>query len=767
MMQNIPLFGVGVRSISDIVTRQRRVNCLYDIRKDQDRTSIVLLGTPGSAEWVTLVDSPIRGWHVANSLLYICAASSLYAVTLSGVVTMVATGISEAGPVSIADNGNQLLIVTGGLGHVYQIQTGALDTIVDSFFPVGATSCVFLNGRFIVNNPGTRQFYVSGILDGLNWTYLGSSAIVGSKENSSDLLVRVSNLNGTLVLYGQQSIEFWQDVGTSPLPYQRINGATQSWGLAAPLSNVDVGNTEFFLGYAPNGGISVIRLDGYNPEPVSDSDLDTLFSSFSTVEDAVALTYTAYGHPIYQITFPTENRSFAYDVKTGIWHEAQTGVAEQGRHFAQYGITYGGRNYVSDSTSGTVYFLDKDIYTDNDELIKRQVVTRHIRNQGNELSISELFLDFETGVGTAPPVTPVGQIAYSVPGTYTFTVPDDVTSICAVVVGGGGSSADDTVTPVGGNPGTYSEISGVVTANGGSGASAFLFFFSSGGAGGGGTTLVPGVIGGGNGGNGGDGDGFSAGGGGGAGGYSGSGGSGGVTQGPGFNGSGGGGGGGASWITLFPSYSGDAAGGGGGVGILGQGADGAAGSATQASAGGGGGSGGAAGVSSGVSPFNGSNGGLYGGGGGANLYGGSGGGGGGGLRYINNYTVAPGSTLTVIVGAGGAAPGGNGGAGANGAVRIIWGPGRSFPSTLTADLPTQDSTTAEENPKVSLRISRDGGRTFGNERWVPLGKMGEYDARVILRRLGSARDFVVQITMTDPVKFVLASGSVSLESGDA
>jgi hypothetical protein len=70
------------------------------------------------------------------------------------------------------------------------------------------------------------------------------------------------------------------------------------------------------------------------------------------------------------------------------------------------------------------------------------------------------------------------------------------------------------------------------------------------------------------------------------------------------------------------------------------------------------------------------------------------------------------------------------------------------------------------DPQVMLRISRDGGHTFGNERWVPLGKLGEFSARVILRRLGSARDFVVEMTLTDPVKFVLASGSVDIEGGD-
>lgn len=763
-MQTVPLFGTGIRAISDIVTRQRRVNCIYDVRVDQDRSSVVLLGTPGSVEWVTLADAPVRGWHVVGDVLYICASDKLYAVTLTGVSTLVASGIPEFGSVDMADNSIQLMLVTGGQGYVYDVGTSTLTNITDPYFPVGATSVVFLNGRFVVNKPGTRQFYVSNLLDGLNWTYLGSSGIFGTKENNSDLLVRVGNLNGVLVLWGSQSIEFWQDVGSSPLPYQRINGATQSWGLAATLSAIPVGNTQYFLGFSPDGGLAVIRLNGYAPEPVSDSDLNTLFSSFATVSDAVALTYTVYGHSIYQITFPSENRSFAYDVKTGIWHEAQSGIEEQGRHFARYGVAFGGKNYVSDETTGVLHLLDKDVYTDNDEPIKRQVFTRHVRNQGNQLTVSELFLDFEVGVGTEPPSSPIGQIAYTTPGTYTFTVPDDVTSLCVVCVGGGGSSGDYSSSPVSGNPGGDSSFGSVVVAGGGGGGLGGSPY--TGGAGGTGTTFSS-SIGGGDGGKGGNGDLFAEGGGGGAGGYSGDGGAGGsaalfisIAGAPGSGGGGGGGAGRDAFSTYFN-------GGGGGVGILGQGSSGAGGvpsTSSATSAAGKGGSGGADAAASTVSPFNGNNGGLYGGGGAANVYGGPGAGGGGGLRYANNVTVTPGATYTVTVGAGGAAPGGNGGAGANGAVRVIWGSGRSFPATNTADLPVQDATTGSENPQVAVRISRDGGRTFGNERWVPLGKMGEYYSRVVMRRLGSARDFVMQITLTDPVKFVLASGSASIEA---
>jgi hypothetical protein len=66
------------------------------------------------------------------------------------------------------------------------------------------------------------------------------------------------------------------------------------------------------------------------------------------------------------------------------------------------------------------------------------------------------------------------------------------------------------------------------------------------------------------------------------------------------------------------------------------------------------------------------------------------------LAYRNNVAVIPGQTYTVIVGGGvpvnttfdpelGYSQPGNG-AGTGGAVRIIWGLNRSFPSTNTGDV---------------------------------------------------------------------------------
>lgn len=55
-------------------------------------------------------------------------------------------------------------------------------------------------------------------------------------------------------------------------------------------------------------------------------------------------------------------------------------------------------------------------------------------------------------------------------------------------------------------------------------------------------------------------------------------------------------------------------------------------------------------------------------------------------------------------------------------------------------------------PEVMLRVSRDGGKTFGNELRRSLGALGSYMGRSIWRGLGMARTFVFEWTVSDPVK---------------
>jgi len=68
------------------------------------------------------------------------------------------------------------------------------------------------------------------------------------------------------------------------------------------------------------------------------------------------------------------------------------------------------------------------------------------------------------------------------------------------------------------------------------------------------------------------------------------------------------------------------------------------------------------------------------------------------------------------------------------------------------------------DPQIALRLSGDGGKTFGNERLVNVGKIGEYSRRALSYRWGAPRDLVLELTATDPVPWRIANVYLNPES---
>jgi len=69
------------------------------------------------------------------------------------------------------------------------------------------------------------------------------------------------------------------------------------------------------------------------------------------------------------------------------------------------------------------------------------------------------------------------------------------------------------------------------------------------------------------------------------------------------------------------------------------------------------------------------------------------------------------------------------------------------------------------DPIIMLRLSRDGGHTWGEPQLMSAGALGAYTQRVIARRLGQARDTVFEVTVSDPVAWSLVQAWLDLEAG--
>jgi len=69
------------------------------------------------------------------------------------------------------------------------------------------------------------------------------------------------------------------------------------------------------------------------------------------------------------------------------------------------------------------------------------------------------------------------------------------------------------------------------------------------------------------------------------------------------------------------------------------------------------------------------------------------------------------------------------------------------------------------NPKLLLRISRDGGNTWGREIEIPMGLGGHYATRLVVNRLGSYRDGAIWLRVSDPVFAALVGAETYMRAG--
>lgn len=268
------------------------------------------------------------------------------------------------------------------------------DTYDGAAFP-GANSVTFIDSYFVINNPGTKQFWLSGQYDGFFWDPLQYA----SKEAYTDDLVAVAVDNGNLVLFGAISLEYWQNSGGFPFPFTRIAGSPTDVGLAARATLSRCAGQMFFLGRTRRGGLSVFRIQNYQPMPVSTPDLDYLFSQYLNPGDAVAFSYRQNGHEFYELNFEEQGVTWLFDVTSEAWSVLQSGTST--RHYANRGAQYYNKMIVADYRNGNLYELDAQTYTDNGELIARELITPHFfaGTSFNKLHIYRLRLDMEQGVG--------------------------------------------------------------------------------------------------------------------------------------------------------------------------------------------------------------------------------------------------------------------------------------------------------------------------------------------------------------------------------
>lgn len=397
----VPLTGSAYTARSLIASAQRSVN-LYAEHNPQDSPfPATYYLTPGLTTIATAAQSSWRQLYTAtNGVTYGVCGNTLYEITGGFALTSRGTISSTLGPVSMVDNGLQILIVDGSSsGWAFDFGTLLTTPVSDPAF-YGGDRVDLVDGFFVLNRPGTNQFYISGFLS-TTFDPLDFAA----KTGFSDKLVAVAVAKRQIFLIGQQTTEVWYNSGGATFPFTRMPGAFVQFGCSGAATVQQVDGSVYWLSRSPQGECLVLRTENYERARISTFAIEQEFQSYANVADATSYTYQQGGHTFYVLNFPSANKTWVFDLATSEWHERtfMDGSGQENRQRANCHAQLNGVAIVGDWQSGKLYKLDSNVYTDDGAPIHRIRSFPHLLDNANRVMYKTLIADMEVGQGL--PVT--------------------------------------------------------------------------------------------------------------------------------------------------------------------------------------------------------------------------------------------------------------------------------------------------------------------------------------------------------------------------
>ena len=366
-----------------------------------------------------------RGAFTAkNGALYVVVYNQVYYVDLNWSFTLLGTIGTTVGPVSMDNNLTHVLLVDGSENNGYAIElatnefifVGAGDLLLEdgtellledsialelepAFY--GADVVRVLDGYFLLNRPGTNQFYWSGI-ESLSFDALD----IATKNGYPDNIVGLTVVHREIWLIGEQTTEIWFNSGAADSTFERMPGVFIQHGAvsAACIASMDL--LSYWVAKDPQGQGFVVRGNNYAVERISTYALEKALQGYSTIADAQTYCFQQLGHFFVVINFPTAGKTWVYDEGAKRWTEWESMQADgaPGRHRAACVVPAYGAMVAGDFENGKLYQLSPDVYTEDGLPIVRRRGFLHLLNDGRRVTYNSFIAD--VAVGTVESATP-------------------------------------------------------------------------------------------------------------------------------------------------------------------------------------------------------------------------------------------------------------------------------------------------------------------------------------------------------------------------
>lgn len=302
--------------------------------------------------------------------LYACVGNSIYYIDTGFNFNFIGQILTTYGPVVMMDNGLYVLIVDGSTnGYYISMTDNSFGTINDPAF-YGANRVDYMDTFFILNRPfssllNSNQFYVSPS----EWTpqIPFDPEDVASKVSFSDPLSSLIVLQRQLWLIGQLTGEIWYNSGAQDFTFSEQPGTFVEHGSCAVYSLCKADVSAYWLSRDKDGRLQLLGSQQYIVKALSTRALEKEWQQFERIDDAYSTTYQLKGHIFVQVTFPTADRTYVYDLSTNQWFESVWTDINGVDHRDRVGFATGAYDKVLglDWQNGRLYQLDPNYYADD------------------------------------------------------------------------------------------------------------------------------------------------------------------------------------------------------------------------------------------------------------------------------------------------------------------------------------------------------------------------------------------------------------------
>lgn len=377
------------------------------------RSDWILRSPPGFKLYASTQNKPVRGAHNAEGLFLVVVGRTLYRVNTNGTTTSIGT-IPGVGRVSIAhnqiENGNEIVIVNGQSGYVWNTITNSLTQITDPGFP-GTPIVDFLDGYIIGIDPYGRFWFISDLTQATQYNTLDRS----DAESQPDKIVTAVVVNGLVLVLGERTGEFFQNTGDTTGTFQRVPNVTMDIGCSSAYARARLDNSVYWQG---NDG-NFYMLQGNSPVRISTAPIEQAVADLNWA-NCFAFTFEDRGHKVVYFTFP-DGPTFGYDVLSKEWHRRESVGLKRWRISTL--TSWRRKWYAGDFSNGKLYLLDWDEMTEDGQPLVSMRRTAVSHADGNPIVVDGVKLIFDVGRIDVGLTDHCCSLSYSDDGGHNWSYP--------------------------------------------------------------------------------------------------------------------------------------------------------------------------------------------------------------------------------------------------------------------------------------------------------------------------------------------------------